>query len=170
MKLKYHISNLIKHGSAPFEVNETLDFKSIAAKHNEIRKISPVKISGTGRLSGEDVIFDLTIKCDLILPCALTLDDVNYHMNINTKEFFTFREHAKEEDYDYDMNIVKGQVIELASVVWQNIVVNIPIRVVSEHAYEKMEKQGDDWQIVDENNQEDSIDPRFSILKDLLKK
>jgi len=168
--LKYYIKELIKHGTKPFEIKETVDFSSIASLHHEIRKITSVIITGTGQLSGEDVIFDLNIKCDLVLPCALTLDDVNYHMDIHTKEFFTFKEHAKEEDYEDDVTIVKGQAIEIAPVVWQNIIVNIPLRVISENAYERMQKQGDNWQIVDENDQENKIDPRFSVLKDLLKK
>ncbi len=168
--MKYNINELMKHGQTPFKVNETVDFSSIASKHHDIRKIYPVKITGTGQLSGEDVVFDLNIKCDVVLPCALTLEDVNYHMDINTKEYFTFKEYAKEEDYDFDMNIVTGHVIELANVVWQNIVVNIPIRVVSENADEKMQKEGKNWEIVDENNKKKEIDPRFSKLKDLLKK
>ncbi len=168
--MKYYINELVKRGQMPFEINEKVDFSSVASLHHEIRKISPVQILGQGQLMGEDVIFDLNIKCDLVLPCALTLDDVPYHMDINTKEFFTFKENAKEEDYDYDMNIIKAKFIELAPVVWQNIVVNIPIRVLSENAYERVKRQGDNWQIVDENNQEKIIDPRFSILKDLLKK
>ncbi|QVK19030.1 DUF177 domain-containing protein [Mycoplasmatota bacterium] len=168
--MKYYINELMKHGTTPFEINESVDFSSIASQHHEIRKMSKVVIAGKGQLSGEDVIFDLNIKCDLILPCALTLEDVKYHMDFDTKEFFTFKEHAKEEDYDYDMTIVKGQTIEIAPVIWQNIIVNIPQRVVSENAYNKMPKEGENWQIVDENNQENKIDPRFSILKDLLKK
>lgn len=168
--MKYYLHELIKRGSTPFEIDETVDFSNIASLHHEIRKISPVKITGIGQLTGQDIVFKLNICCDLILPCALTLDDVNYHMDINTTEYFTFKETAKEEDYDYDINIVKGQVIELAPIIWQNIIVNIPLRVVSENAYERMHKHGDNWEIVDSKNQDDSIDPRFSILKDLLKK
>ncbi|NLC94725.1 MAG: DUF177 domain-containing protein [Bacilli bacterium] len=170
--MKYYINQLIKEGTEPFEINETVDFSEVAQTHREIRRISPVKITGTGKLSGTEVIFDLHISCDVVLPCALTLDDVNYHMEIDTIEYFTFKEDAKEEDYDFDMNIVKGPVIELAPVIWQNIVVNIPLRVVSEHAYEKIKKEGADYKIFTEEEfeKEKSIDPRFAILKDLLNK
>ncbi len=170
--MKYFITEILKNENTPFEINETADFSALISRHHEIRKISPVNVTGTGELSGEEVVFKLKIKCDIILPCALTLDDVNYHMDIETTEYFTFKANAQEEDYDYDMNIVKGQVIELAPIVWQNIIVNIPLRVVSDNAYEKIQKQGKNWQIVDENsgNNEDKIDPRFSVLKDLLKK
>ncbi len=166
--MKYFISELVKRGNTPFEINEIIDFSSVSASHHEIRRISPVTITGTGQLSGEDVVFNLNITCDLVLPCALTLDDVNYHMDINTIEYFTFKEHAREEDYDYDINVVKGQFIELAPVIWQNIIVNIPLRVVSENAYERMNAKGENYSVIDES--EDKIDPRFSVLKDLIKK
>lgn len=168
--MKYYISELIKHGNEPFEVNEKVDFSSIASLHHEIRKITPVSIIGNGQLSGENVIFNINIKCELVLPCALTLVDVNYPLDIQTEEIFTFKEGAKDEDCEDDINIVKGKFIELAPVIWQNIIVNIPIRVISENAYERVQKQGDNWQLVNEDNQENNIDPRFAVLKDLFKK
>lgn len=168
--MKYQIKQLIKNGSEPFQVNEKIDFSKVALEHNEIRKISPVLVIGTGQLSNTNVIFDLNIKCDLILPCALTLDDVLYKLDINTKEIYSFKEGAKEEDFDYDISIVKGQTIEIASIIWQNIVLNIPLRVISEGAYERMQRSGDNWQIIQADNQEAKIDPRFAVLKDLLKK
>src|SRR5690554_1776530 len=146
--MKYYINEIIKNGNSPFEINETCDFSELISTHSDIRKISPVKITGEGRLSGENVIFTLNITCDIILPCALTLDDVNYHMEINTTEYFTFKQYAQEADYDYDINIVKGAYIELASVIWQNILVNVPLRVVSKNAHERIKKKGDNWQIV----------------------
>ncbi len=168
--MKYNISELIKNGNEPFDVNEKVDFSSIASLHHEVRKITPVSIIGKGQLTGENVLFNLNIKCELILPCALTLVDVNYPIDIHTEEVFTFKEGAKEVDYDEDINIVKGNFIELAPVIWQNIIVNIPIRVISDNAYERVQKQGDNWQLVKEDNQENDIDPRFAVLKDLLKK
>lgn len=166
--MKYFINELIKTKS-PFKIEETCDFSALIENHPEIRKISPVTITGKGELSGENVVFKLNIKCDLILPCALTLDDVLYPLDINTIEYFTFNKFANESDYDYDINIVKGQVIELAPVIWQNIIVNLPLRVVSEYAYEKLQRKGDNWQIIDEDEMNDDIDPRFAKLKDLLK-
>lgn len=168
--MKYYINQLIKMGNEPFEISESVDFSSVASQHHEIRKISKVLINGTGQVSGTNVIFKLNIKCDLILPCALTLDDVDYKMDIDVEELFSFAENAQENDFDEDVNIVKGQVIELAPYVWQNIIMNIPLRVVSENAYERMPKQGDNWQLVDENENENKIDPRFAVLKDLFKK
>ncbi|MDF2699340.1 MAG: hypothetical protein K0Q49_896 [Haloplasmataceae bacterium] len=168
--MKYSINQLIKHGNEPFEINETVDFSSIAAQHHEIRKISPVTIIGKGQLSGTTVIFDLNIKCELVLPCALTLDDVIYPLVIDTQEIFSFAENAKESDFEDDVIIVKGQFIELIQIIWQNIIVNIPLRVVSENAYERLQRKGENWQIVDEDNQEEKIDPRFAVLKDLFKK
>lgn len=168
--MNYTISQLLKYGNEPFEVNETVDFTKVAEQHHEIRKISKVNITGTGQISNKMIIFNLKITCDVTLPCAVTLVDVVYPLNIDTKEFFSFDEYAKEEDFEEDVTIVKGQKVELAPIVWQNIVVHIPLRVVSKDAYERIEKSGDNFEIIDEKNKEDQIDPRFAKLKDLLNK
>ena len=72
------------------------------------------------------------------------------------------------------MTIIKGQVVELAPVVWQNIVVKIPLRVVTPEAYEKIKTQGENFEIVSDDittsDDRNKIDPRFAKLKELLDK
>jgi uncharacterized protein len=170
--MKYPINQLLKHGNEPFEVDETVDFSSIAEKHHEIRAISDVIIRGTGRINNKMIIFDLNISCELTLPCAITLEDVNYPIDIQTTEYFTYDDLAKEEDFEDDVTIIKGQFVELAPVVWQNIIVHIPLRVVSKNAYERIETSGKNFELIEktDNEEVEHIDPRFAKLKDLLNK
>lgn len=172
--MKYPLNQLLNYGNEPFDIDETVDFSAIAKTHHEIRRISDVFIQGTGRVNGRMIIFDLNIRCDVTLPCAITLEDVVYPMDIHTREYFSFDEFAKEEDFEDDVTIIKGQMVELAPVVWQNIVVHIPLRVLSPKAYEKMKREGENYEIVDQTTQaskdSDEIDPRFAKLKQLLDK
>lgn len=171
--MKYPLNHLLKYGEEPFDIDERVDFSDVAKTHNEIRNISDVFIQGTGRIRNQMIIFDLNIRCDVTLPCAITLDDVVYPLNIQTREYFTFDTLAREEDFEDDVTIIKNQIVELAPVVWQNIVVNIPLRVVSPNAYERVKARGDNFEIVSEHiptSSERSIDPRFEKLKELLDK
>lgn len=169
--MKYPLNQILKNGNEPFPIHEVVDFSNIAREHHEIRKISDVVINGTGVVNNKMIIFDLNIKCDLTLPCAITLEDVIYPLDIQTKEFFSFDEYAKEDDFTEDVTIIKGQMVELAPVIWQNIIVNIPLRVISEKAYDRIKTSGENYEIhFGEKKAEAAIDPRFAKLKDLLNK
>ncbi|ERJ13566.1 YceD family protein [Haloplasma contractile] len=168
--MKWTIAQLKKLGRDPFEVNETVNYSDIAKQHHDIRKISDVTITGTGQVMRESVMFNLNIQCELTLGCALTLEDVKYPINIDTQEIFSWDENADDENED--IVVVKGLTVEIAPIIWQNIVLNIPIRVVAEGAHERMKRKGSDWQIVDENEsleKQEKIDPRFAVLKNLFK-
>ena len=86
--MKWAIAQLIKQGSQVFEINELVDFSDVVKNHDEIRDLSKIKVTGTGQLQGKKVVFNLTIEGTMILPCALTLEDVEYPFSIDTVEIF----------------------------------------------------------------------------------
>ena len=58
--------------------------------------------------------------------------------------------------------------IDLLPIIWQNILVEVPIRVVSPDIEEE-NIYGDGWKFITTEEEEDKeIDPRLSKLKDLL--
>lgn len=73
--------------------------------------------------------FDYDIKANLLLECALTLEPVEYNMDLQISE--TYSKNPEEEMYSFD-----GNSIDTELAVWSNIVINIPIRVVRRDAYE----------------------------------
>lgn len=73
--------------------------------------------------------FDYDIKANLLLECALTLEPVEYSMDLQISE--TYSKNPEEEMYSFD-----GNSIDTELAVWSNIVINIPIRVVRRDAYE----------------------------------
>lgn len=167
--MKWAIAQLIKHGSEVFEINELVDFSDILKKNDEIRNLSKVKVTGTGQLQGKKIVFTLHIEGEMTLPCALTLDDVNYPYSIDTVEIFVL----DSEDYneDDDEYLVTGTTVELAPVVWQNIVLQKPLRVVKEGAYEELKNQGIELESEDdlhESAKAPKVDPRLAVLSKLL--
>ena len=60
--MKWAIAQLIKQGSQIFEIDELVDFSDVVKHHDEIRKLSKVKVTGTGQLQGKKVKLRIVIK------------------------------------------------------------------------------------------------------------
>ena len=65
--MKWAIAQLIKQGSQIFEIDELVDFSDVVKHHDEIRKLSKVKVTGTGQLQGKKVVFNLHIEGSMTL-------------------------------------------------------------------------------------------------------
>ena len=74
-------------------------------------------------------------------------------------------------DEDEDVVEARKNVADLTSVIFQEIMMAIPMRVVKEGA--KMKTSGLGWKVMDESEvvakEEDTIDPRLAKLKDYFK-
>ena len=90
--------------------------------------------------------FNYDIKCNLLLECALTLEPVEFPMNLQISE--TYSKNPEEDMYSFEGNSID---IELA--IWSNIVTNIPIRVVREDAYEILKERNISIDEVPEENE-----------------
>jgi len=166
--MKWQIARLVKESTKEIEIDEEVDFSDAVARNPDIRTMSKVQVIGKGIINATQRIveFDLTIRGEMTLSCALTLDDVIYPFEATLNPIFTWNPETYDEDSeDY---LVKD-TIELASAVWQEIFIQIPLRVVKDGAYEELARQG--VEIVTEEalekEAENKIDPRLSVLQSL---
>ena len=91
----------------------------------------------------------------MVLTCAVSLEDVDYDFNIDVNENI-------EKIEDFEKN--NSNLLDITSIIWENIVLEIPLRVVKENA--KIKTEGEGWSFLEE---EKHTDPRFDKLKELLK-
>ncbi len=79
----------------------------------------------------------------------------------------TFAFYKPEEDEE--VIEARKNVADLTSVIWTEIMMEVPMRVVKEGA--TMKRNGQGWQVLDEEDleEEDPIDPRLAKLKDYFK-
>ena len=96
----------------------------------------------------------------MILPCARTLKDVEYSFNIDINEIIG-------ENDDNSLEIIQNR-LEIFPIVWQNILVDVPLRVLAPDAKEES-LEGDGWRLITEDNDKEEIDPRLAKLKDYIK-
>lgn len=90
--LKYNLQWIVKH-HGKFEFEEGLTFPSeLFDQYAQINDLKDIIVSGTGNLDLKDkrLYVDLNIKGTMILPCAMTLENVDYPFEINSTEVFAF--------------------------------------------------------------------------------
>lgn len=121
--MKWSLEQLFKYLGKPFSFKGSYDFKDNIKVIDDILNISIFEVEGIGKCLYDDRYqFDLEIKGVLYLQDAWTLDEVQYPLNIKTIEIFD----VKEDD---DVNLIEKNTIDLKNVVWENIILNKPMRV-----------------------------------------
>ena len=122
-------------------IDEDFNIDEEYFKNTEIRKLENLHVSGFVQIDYEDnVNIDLHIKGTMILPCAVTLNDVNYDFETTIEQNLG----KFEEIFKKNKNS-----LEISHILWENIVLEIPIRVVSESA-EPSNTRGDGWELISE--------------------
>lgn len=126
----------------------------------DIRKISPIKVSGYILNNDEDYELNINVTGTMILPCARTLKDVEYPFNIDIDEIIG-------ENDDNSLEIIQNR-LEIFPIIWQYILVDVPLRVLHPDAKEES-LEGDGWRLITEDDEKEVIDPRLAKLKDYIK-
>ena len=129
-------------------------------KNTDIRRISPVKVEGYIFNNEEDFELNITIKGTMILPCARTLKDVEYPFSSEIDEII-----GENDDNSLEINQNR---LDIFPIVWQNILVDVPLRVLAPDASDEP-ASGDGWRLITEDTNEEVIDPRLAKLKDYIK-
>ena len=104
-----------------------------------IRKIENLHVSGTISIDyADEIVTDLTVTGDFILPCAVSLEDVLYPINVKIEENM-----GKFEDF-YNKN---KNTLDILPFIWENIVSEVPIRVVKDE-YKNFKQSGNGWEVI----------------------
>ncbi|QMS85594.1 YceD family protein [Candidatus Xianfuyuplasma coldseepsis] len=137
--MKWTIHELMKHAKTDNQINTVVDLSQFI-DGTDIISISDVKVQGEYEVfDQEEFVFYLEIECELILPCAITLKEVHYPMHIETEEVFTT---FKDDDSHY----IEGITIDLLPIIWSNILLEMPMRVISEGAYDEVTYENDEFE------------------------
>lgn len=105
-------------------------------KKTGVRSLSKVKVNGDVTVNYEENIeLHLNVSGELIIPCAITLDDVIVPFNTLIEE-------------EIDQNKLNDEFfLDLLDVLWENIVLEIPVRVVKE-GVKSEDLHGEGWELV----------------------
>ena len=105
-------------------------------KNAGVRSLSKVKVNGYVTVNYEENIeLHLNVSGEFIIPCAITLDDVIVPFNTFIEE-------------EIDQNKLNDEFfLDLLDVLWENIVLEIPVRVVKE-GVKSEDLHGEGWELV----------------------
>ncbi|MFC4617238.1 YceD family protein [Camelliibacillus cellulosilyticus] len=167
MTLTWSVPDLMKNPNRVFSIDESVSVDDVKERDAEIRDISPVNVTGHAEMERDVITFFLEITGRMILPCALTLEDVDYPFRIQTSEMFRLKGHPVIGEHDVDVHEAQDQRIDLLPFIKEAILVEKPLRVVAGNAVDCPAPKGEGWRMVTAAEQEQRIDPRFEKLKRL---
>lgn len=121
------------------DIDSDVTFDEELYSKTDVRNIMNAHVSGELSISYEDELeCDLLVTGTFILPCAITLEDVSYDFEVKIEENL-----GKFEDF-YNKN---KNSLDILPVLWENVVSEVPIRVVKEGA-SLDNLNGDGWELV----------------------
>ena len=138
------------------DIDITYSFKDLS--NTDILKLDDVKITGKiTKNSLNDYYLDVNVSGVCIKPCALTLKPVNTTFDFKIEGLLS-------ELMENTENVEK--TLDIFPIIWENILVEIPNRVVS--GDKPTVTSGNGWKLVDKL--EEKNNPELEKLKDLLRK
>ena len=124
-------------------INETYSFSKEELENTEIIQLDDVKINGeiTKNSIGEYNI-NINVKGTMILPCSISLKPVNYDFAIDIEG--NLQKMYEELGENYENN---QKTIDILPIIWENILMEIPIKVTSNDLND-IKTKGDGWELV----------------------
>ena len=138
------------------EFDKVVNFTKEDLKNTSIKKLSDVKVSGKiTKISDYSIDLTMEIKTKMTLEDSVTLEEIEYPVNIQFNRIID----NNEEDEEYYK--ILQNTLDILPIVWENIVLEVPLRVVKEEKETIIE--GDGWSLNKIEN-----DSPLSNLKELL--
>lgn len=153
LRLKNNVDKVI-------DIDEDISFEGFDFSGTDLIDLRNVHVSGNiTKDSMDDICLYLSVSGEMVLPCAVTLEEVSYN--------FSFVIDDKLENILEELKNDKKieNTIDILPIIWENILMEIPMRVVSPNA--KLDNlKGDGWRFV--TDEVKSVNPELEKLKDLL--
>ena len=120
-------------------INEEVNIEKEKLIDTEIEELKDIYVSGRiYKDSLDDITLELKITGTMIIPCSRTLKPTKYDFET---EF--------EENIEKTKKMQKS--IDILPIIWENILMEIPIRIINPDAEEEIMK-GDGWELITSDN------------------
>ena len=125
------------------DINEELLFTKEDLKDTELIDLQNVKVEGQIYIDSlNSYILNLTIKGKMILPCSRTLKPTDYEFETKIDE------NLEENEEKFKKN---QKTIDILPIIWENILMEIPIRIINPEA-EEVDIKGEGWELITSDN------------------
>ena len=157
--MHYDLVRLNNNIDKSIEVNETYTFSQDELRGTDLLKLEDIKVEGEiFKNSLGNIELSVDVDGVMVMPCAITLKPVNYPFSIEISgEIEELMENFDENSTNFQNSI------DILPIIWENILMEIPMRVVSEEAKNSnIKKEGEGWKFVTE--EEEKISPLSELL------
>ena len=137
--MQYDLTRLNNNIDKFIPIDLTYSFSKEELEGTDLIKLDDVRITGEIRKNSlGNIELNVTIDGIMVLPCAITLKPVDYPFNIDVDG------EINELMEDFSTNFQNS--IDILPIIWENILMEIPMRVVSPDLNESdYNQQGDGW-------------------------
>ncbi len=130
-------------------------------QHSSIKALNNLHVLGYVKYNSSDNLeFNLNLTGNMILEDAVTLEDIDYPLNIKIEEEYEINDEFMQLYMKNNKNI-----LDIIPILWENIVLEVPIRLTTS---DNVKLSGDGWSLNADDNDFDDIDPRLAKLKEVL--
>lgn len=155
----FDISKLKNNTESTLEIDEEIKINEETLKTTEIKRLENIKAKGTiTRIDNNIYHITLNITGNMVLLCARSLEEVGKPLNIYIDK------NIGEEENDEEKQLIFQNGLDIFAIVWENIVLEVPLRVIKEDA--DFLESGDGWSLIDEKDK--ICSSPFSELKSML--
>lgn len=156
--MRIDLTNILANIVSAININEQVIIDNEILKTSSIRRLDNTMFKGRIFKDYEDnLVLEGNITGTMVLPDDITLKDVNYEFKSEIFEYI-------EEVFTIDKNS-----IDILDYLWQNILVEVPLKVRSEED-DNITLKGDGWRLITEEELNNRSNRPFSDLSKLLDK
>lgn len=164
--MKWTKTEILRSADKALVLDEDIAFLPEAFEgNNRLRRLQTVHVNAEGLWDGNLNVLrvHLDIRGEMVVPCAITDEDVLIDFNTEDDVVFSF----EKTDDEYAI-IVKGDTVELMPVVYPLIMIEVPLKVVKPGL--KDYPKGEGWEVLTEEayqrERKSQSDPRLAMLRD----
>ena len=133
-------------------IDTKVSFPKEYYESSKIKGLNDIEVSGRIFYDEADNYYaTINVSGDMLLEDSITLEEVSYPLD------FTIDDNIPETC------INKQNTLDLLEFLWQNIVLEVPIRYTKSDAHNM---KGDHWEVIDSENVKGVASPELAKLKD----
>lgn len=136
--MKWTQQQLFKIMNFPHHFQTGFDFSNRLTDELEILAISQAEVHGTiERIDFDKYELSMQVNVTITVECALTLLPTDYSMDFSCSDYYSF-----VPDESDDTVVLEKNTLDLEEITWGSILLEKPLRVVRDDAYEILERRG----------------------------
>ena len=165
--MKVNVSSILCSDGLSQNITEILDISADDFDNKDIVDNEPVKLDGVITNMGDYLLLSGEIDTSLKLVCSRCLEYFDFQLKTRIEEKFSNKTDINQDDFYF----FEGDIIDFKEMVIQDILLSLPMKLICKEDCAGLCPQcGKNKNLYNCNCSGENLDPRLSVLNELLKK